>query len=196
MVAACGQAPQTAEPPARIGSALSREHPPGYMRLVPSDSWTGGHAHNRRTGGPFLRWTTVELALSASVLDPAFWREDGAISLGGRMPWYVYVAHFLGGAFLANSLPHLVAGITGRAAPTPFASPPFSGMSSARVNVLWALVNLCVAYLLLLRIGSMNLRSWADSGVMFLGFAAMAIQCSRAFSRLRGREATASSTIL
>ena len=61
------------------------------------------------------------------------------------MSWTVYLAHFLGGAFFANSLPHLITGITGRSAPSPFASPPFTGLSSSRVNVLWALANLAVA---------------------------------------------------
>ena len=102
------------------------------------------------------------------------------------VPWYVYLAHFLGGAFLANSLPHLILGITGRSAPSPFASPPFRGLSSPVVNVLWALINLAVSYLLLLRFGSVDLQSWADAGLAFLGFAAMALQCSRGFSRLLG----------
>jgi len=100
------------------------------------------------------------------------------------MPWHVYFAHFLGGAFLANSLPHLIAGVTGRSAPTPFASPPFKGLSSPAVNVSWALANLAVAYLLLLRFGSVDLHSWADAGVAFIGFAAMAVQCARAFGSL------------
>jgi hypothetical protein len=100
------------------------------------------------------------------------------------MPWYVYVAHFLGGAFLANALPHLIAGIAGHALPSPFASPPFKGLSSPTVNVAWALFNLAVAYLLL-RVGSLDLRDWFDGGVCFVGFAAMAFQCSRAFVQLR-----------
>ena len=102
------------------------------------------------------------------------------------MPWYLYVAHFFGGFFLANSLPHLIRGITGRSAPTPFASPPFTGLSSPAVNVSWALANLAVAYLLLVRSGPVVLNSWADAGVFFIGFAAMALLCSRAFSRLDG----------
>jgi hypothetical protein len=105
------------------------------------------------------------------------------------MPWYVYFVHFLVGAFFANSLPHLIAGITGRSAPSPFASPPFKGLSSPLVNVLWALLNLAVAYLLLLRFGPVDLHSWADAGVAFIGFAAMAVQCSRAFSRVPGLSA-------
>jgi hypothetical protein len=101
------------------------------------------------------------------------------------MMWSAYFAHFLGGAFLANSLPHLIAGLTGQSAPTPFASPPFRGLSSPPVNVSWGLANLAFAYLLLLRVGSVDPRSWADAGVIFAGFGSMAILCSRAFGRLR-----------
>jgi hypothetical protein len=103
------------------------------------------------------------------------------------MAGLVYLAHVLGGVFLANSLPHLIAGITGRSAPTPFASPPFTGMSSPPVNVCWALANLGAAYLLLLRVSAVDLHSWADAGALSVGFGAMALLCSRAFSRLPGR---------
>jgi hypothetical protein len=81
------------------------------------------------------------------------------------MRWYHYVAYFFGGAFLANTLPHLGNGISGQAFQSPFASPPGVGLSSATVNVLWGLFNLAVAYLLICRVGSFNLRSGGgDSG--------------------------------
>jgi hypothetical protein len=60
------------------------------------------------------------------------------------MPWYYYLAHFLAGAFLANSVPHLVQGICGNKFQSPFASPPGVGESSAMVNVLWGWANLVV----------------------------------------------------
>jgi hypothetical protein len=101
------------------------------------------------------------------------------------MPWHVYLAHFFGGAFLANAIPHLIAGISGRALQTPFASPPFRGLSSPRVNVAWALANIALAYLLLVRIEVLGLRNWSDAGAAFVGFAAMAFQCARAFGRIR-----------
>ena len=63
------------------------------------------------------------------------------------MHWYYYLAYFFGGAFLANSLPHLVNGISGRAFQSPFASPPGKGLSSSTVNVLWGFFNLLVAWL-------------------------------------------------
>lgn len=61
------------------------------------------------------------------------------------MHWVDSLAYFFGGAFLANSLPHLMNGISGRAFQTPFAKPPGKGLSSSTVNVLWGLFNLAVA---------------------------------------------------
>lgn len=101
------------------------------------------------------------------------------------MPWYAYLAHFFGGVFLANALPHLVAGISGQRLQTPFASPPFRGLSSPPVNVGWALANLFVAYVLLLPVRPLDLHNWIDAGVCFAGFAIMAVKCASAFGRLR-----------
>lgn len=63
------------------------------------------------------------------------------------MRWYHYLAYFFGGAFLANSLPHLGNGVSGHAFQSPFATPPGVGLSSSTVNVLWGLINLAVGYL-------------------------------------------------
>ena len=70
------------------------------------------------------------------------------------MPWYHYVSYFFGGAFLANALPHIGNGISGRPFQSPFAKPPGEGLSSSTVNVLWGLFNLAVAYLLICRVGA------------------------------------------
>ena len=52
------------------------------------------------------------------------------------MAWYVYLAYFVAGLFLANGVPHFVNGISGRKFQSPFASPPTVGESSALVNVI------------------------------------------------------------
>lgn len=101
------------------------------------------------------------------------------------MIWYVPLAYFFGGAFVANALPHLIAGVSGQALQSPFASPPFKGLSSPAVNVAWGLANLALAYLLLLQVGNFDLQSWPDVGACFVGFGLMALQCARVFSRLR-----------
>jgi hypothetical protein len=102
-----------------------------------------------------------------------------------NMTWYVYLAYFIGGAFLANALPHLAAGIAGQPLPSPFASPPFKGLSSPRVNVAWALANLAFAYLLLVRLEPLDLQNVAEASAVFLGFGAMSFQCSRSLARSR-----------
>jgi hypothetical protein len=65
------------------------------------------------------------------------------------MAWSVYVLSFIAGAFLANSVPHIVQGSCGNRFQTPFASPPAVGESSAIVNVLWGYFNLAVGGALL-----------------------------------------------
>src|SRR5208282_4936832 len=60
--------------------------------------------------------------------------------------WHHFIAYFFGGAFLANTIPHLVNGISGSPFQSPFASPPGEGLSSSTVNVLWGMFNLVVAY--------------------------------------------------
>lgn len=101
------------------------------------------------------------------------------------MTWYVYPAYFLGGAFLANAVPHLLAGIARRRFPTPFASPPFRGQSSPAVNVAWAACNVAVAYLLLLRVHALDPRNWTHVALVLAGFVTMTIQVARSQRRLR-----------
>ena len=50
------------------------------------------------------------------------------------MHWYDFLAYFFGGAFLANALPHLINGVSGRSFQSPFAKPPGKGLSSPVVN--------------------------------------------------------------
>jgi hypothetical protein len=62
--------------------------------------------------------------------------------------WYQYLAAFFAGAFLSNFIPHFVHGVSGNKFPSPFSNPRGIGLSSARVNMLWALTNLVIGYLL------------------------------------------------
>ena len=65
------------------------------------------------------------------------------------MIWYDYIAGFFAGAFLANTVPHFVQGISGNKFPTPFSKPRGIGPSSPLTNMIWSLINLLVGYLLL-----------------------------------------------
>ncbi len=103
------------------------------------------------------------------------------------MRWYHDVAYFFGGAFLANFFPHFVNGVSGAPFQSPFASPPGEGLSSSTINVAWALsANLLVAYLLLVRVGKFDLKSWRNFGVFAVGFVVMALMLARAFGRFHG----------
>ena len=102
------------------------------------------------------------------------------------MRWYVYVAYFFGGAFLVNVLPHLINGLSGRPFPTPFASPPGQGESPALVNVLWAALNLVIAYLLISRVGVFEYRRTRDVLLIGAGGLLMAVMLSQAFGSIYG----------
>jgi hypothetical protein len=90
------------------------------------------------------------------------------------MQWYLYVASFFAGIFLANAIPHFVQGVSGDKFPTPFAKPPGKGLSSPTVNMVWALFNILVGYVLL-RIGQVNSDNVPSLIVFFIGFAAISI---------------------
>lgn len=99
------------------------------------------------------------------------------------MRWYHYVALFFAGAFLANTVPHFVQGISGRSFPTPFASPPGQGESSPLVNVLWGSFNLIVGYVLC-RAGGFSVRRTRDAAVVGAGVILMGIVLANAFGPL------------
>jgi hypothetical protein len=96
------------------------------------------------------------------------------------MKWYHYVSAFFAGLFLANFVPHFVNGISGNAFPTPFANPPGKGLSSPTVNVLWALFNLLVGYLLF-RVSKTNAQNRILMIVFFIGIVVMSVTLSYAF---------------
>src|SRR5215510_11483258 len=101
------------------------------------------------------------------------------------MLWVHFLAYFFAGAFFANFVPHFVSGVLGRTFPTPFASPPFRGLSSSRVNVLYGLGNLAVAYALLLHVGDFEPRNVLQAGAFGLGLAAMALLITRSLARIQ-----------
>ena len=103
-----------------------------------------------------------------------------------EMRWYHYVAYFFGGAFLMNTVPHLVAGVLGSPFQSPFASPPGEGLSSSMVNVLWGAFNLLMAYLLVCRTGKFGLREIRHVAPFGLGLLVMAVMLARTFGRLHG----------
>ena len=105
------------------------------------------------------------------------------------MHWYDYLAWFFGGAFLANTVPHLINGISGRAFHSPFAKPPGKGLSSPTVNVLWGLFNLAVAYLLIVRVGTFSLHDPWDVVAVGAGILWISVTLSRVFGGFQRKAA-------
>ena len=103
------------------------------------------------------------------------------------MLWYNVAAYFFGGAFLANFAPHFIAGVSGRPFSTPFATPPFRGLSSPIVNTLYALCNLGIAYTLLVVVGGLELHRVAPVAVSAAGFGLWSIMTARSLTKIRGR---------
>ena len=96
------------------------------------------------------------------------------------MKWYHYVACFFAGMFLANAVPHFVMGVTSVPFPTPFADPPGKGLSSPTVNVLWAMINLVIGYLLF-RVGKITNENRWSVVVFFAGVLVMGVMLSWSF---------------
>jgi hypothetical protein len=98
------------------------------------------------------------------------------------MNGYYYIASFFAGMFLANVVPHFVQGVSGNRFPTPFAHPPGKGLSSAPVNVIWALINLVVGYVLF-RVGKVASGDDLALITFFAGVAAISILLSVQFAK-------------
>ena len=102
------------------------------------------------------------------------------------MDYLVLVAIFFGAAFATNAVPHLSKGLTGAPFQTPFARPPGVGLSPARTNVLWGMVNVVVAWLLLVPVAGFVAGHWPHALAFGLGMLAMGLLLARVFGRLHG----------
>jgi len=95
--------------------------------------------------------------------------------------WHYSVACFFSGIFLTNVVPHFVHGISGDRFPTPFANPPGKGLSSPTVNVVWALFNLVIGFILF-QVGRVSSGDRLSLVLFFLGIAAISIPASVSFT--------------
>jgi hypothetical protein len=102
------------------------------------------------------------------------------------MNWLSLVSYFFGGVFIANAIPHFVAGAMGRAFQTPFAKPPGKGLSSATVNVVWGFFNATVGYLLVAHVGDFDPRSWTHILAFGLGALLISVALARHFGQFHG----------
>ena len=103
------------------------------------------------------------------------------------MAWYVYLAYFFAGFFLANGVPHFVNGISGKKFPSPFASPPGRGKSAPLVNVLWGLANFFIGYTLIFKVGDFHFGMTRDVLMAGLGALVISVILAVNFGRARSR---------
>jgi len=96
------------------------------------------------------------------------------------MEWYHYFAGFWAGMFLTNFVPHFVKGVSGDLFPTPFAKPHGKGPSSPLTNVLWALCNLVLGFLLF-RFAKISMNNNLSLMIFFAGTALMSLYSARHF---------------
>jgi hypothetical protein len=82
--------------------------------------------------------------------------------------------------FLTNVVPHFLHGVSGDRFPTPFANPRGKGLSSPTLNVLWALFNLVVGYLLV-RVGKLSSGGDLALVIFFAGIVAISTMMSLQF---------------
>jgi hypothetical protein len=110
------------------------------------------------------------------------------------MNWLHEIAYVFGGAFLANAVPHLVAGLQGKPFQSPFAHPPGQGLSTSRTNALWGAANAVVAWLLLAKVGAFDIRAPEQAGAAFAGGLILAVLMSQRFGRFNGGNSPGSDT--
>ena len=103
------------------------------------------------------------------------------------MEWYIYLAYFFAGFFLANGVPHFVCGIVGKRFQSPFASPPGVGESPPLVNVIWGLANFCAGYALIFGVGDFSFGLTRDALMVGIGALIAALLLSLYFERIRSR---------
>lgn len=97
--------------------------------------------------------------------------------------WYHYLYAFIVGGIVVNCLPHLINGISGRPFPSPFSDPPGIGLSSPLLNILWALINVAVAFAFFY-FGKLSQRDKSIGIGYFVGAVAMAFYLAHYFGAL------------
>ena len=102
------------------------------------------------------------------------------------MSWYAYLAYFFAGGFLANGVPHIIHGISGKKFPTPFARPMVKGESSPVVNVIWGLVNFLIGYVLVFGVGHFQFGFSLSTLMLVLGGVVMSVILAIILVRMRG----------
>jgi hypothetical protein len=98
-----------------------------------------------------------------------------------------FVVLFFSGAFLCNSIPHVVSALQGAPFPSPFAKPRGIGDSSPLVNFLWGALNVFVGLLLLSSHPVSVSFNWGFAA-LFAGALAIGIYLSVHFGKVQAEK--------
>lgn len=114
------------------------------------------------------------------------------------------IAYFLSGAFIANSIPHIVNGTSGKKFPekSPFKNPsqnesPFEVFFfSPVVNVIWGVSNLAAGFVIGNSIGTFRIGLTSDVFIFMLGFTSTAIFLAWNIGRVHYKNNVAGETLI
>jgi len=104
---------------------------------------------------------------------------------GDIVDWYVYLAYFSAGGFLANGVPHFIHGVSGKRFQSPFASPPGVGESGPLANAIWGFANISAAYVLISGVGDFSFGLTRPALMVGLGAFVTAALLAIYFGRIR-----------
>ena len=99
------------------------------------------------------------------------------------MPWHDTISLRFRGSFIANFVPHLVAGVSRQMFRTPFARKRGQMQSSPTLKVLWAVFHVAAACGLRVRLAHVDIANLHHIVVARLGDFATAWMPSRVFAR-------------
>lgn len=94
-----------------------------------------------------------------------------------------YILLFLSGLFFANCIPHFTNGISGREFPNPFFYRFVKFIPSPLFNVIWGLMNICLALFILTFTTNLNLGFNAEFICIATGFSFASIGLSVFFHK-------------
>ena len=101
----------------------------------------------------------------------------------------LFLLSFISGLLVCNSIPHLAAGLQGKAFPTPFAKPRGVGLSSPVVNVIWGWANLFAGLAILPRLAVLSALPPLHNSLFLcfaIGFLLMGLGNAWHFGKVRG----------
>ena len=98
------------------------------------------------------------------------------------MHWYDFLAYFFGGAFLANALPHLTNGVSGRSFQS-LRQAPGQGPVLTRRKRMLGILQSRRRLLLIVQVGAFSIHNLCHVAAAGAGMLLMSLMCALTFGR-------------